>query len=462
MRYNNRDYARSMGSFKFVDLFAGLGGFHYALQSIGGDCVFASEIDSGLRELYTVNHGLTKDRIYGDISKYKCLVPSHDVLCAGFPCQPFSKSGSQLGFNDQKRGALIFDVIDILSSKRPKYFIFENVGNLARHNKGETWKIIRDQLEGIGYNVRSTSAYAKYGGGQQLISPHLYGYPQRRERFFAIGSLDYLPANPFPVPTGERPDLLKYLTEYCPEERTNPLTYQMHRAVELWNQFISDLPNGHRSLSGAFPLWLEEYDSCYPYISQTPFQYWTECGYSSAEVERRLDELPPYARDQRKSFPLWKIKYLDSNREWFERFKHNINPQVVANIRKLDHTYRKLEWCWKDSPSSNIWDHTIQFRPSGVRVSNPSYVPTIVSLNGSQLPVFGPFRRHLSTAEVKKIFGFPDNMVLPSKQSAAVHALGNAVHVGVARLIAKCLIEYGSSRSVVGNTSEDETFEVAA
>ena len=451
-----------MLSFKFVDLFAGLGGFHYALQSLGGECVFASEIDSELRTLYIANHRLPKDIVYGDISISKCHVPAHDVLCAGFPCQPFSKSGSQLGFNDPQRGSLIFDVLDILESRRPKYFIFENVGNLARHNKGETWKIIQDRLEVIGYNVRTTSTLAGSTLCQQLISPHLYGYPQKRERFFAVGSLDYLPANPFPVPTGEKPELTKYLSEYTPEEKQYSLSYQMHKAVDLWNQFIAALPNGHKSLSGAFPLWLEEYGASYPYISQTPFQFWTESGYSKEEIESKLLELPPYARDQRKSFPLWKTKFLDLNREWFDRFRPFIDPHVVTGLRSLDHTYRKLEWCWKDSPSSNIWDHTIQFRPSGVRVSNSSYVPTIVSLNGSQLPVFGPFRRHLSTSEVKKIFGFPDDMLLPPKQSAAVHALGNAVHVAVARLIAKRLIEYGDSTRQEDITHYDVGMEVAA
>ena len=93
-----------MNSFKFVDLFAGLGGFHYALNSLGGECVFVSEIDNNLRDLYHKNHKVPKSIIFGDISECWTQVPDHDVLVAGFPCQPFSKSGKQLGFNDKKRG----------------------------------------------------------------------------------------------------------------------------------------------------------------------------------------------------------------------------------------------------------------------------------------------------------------------------------------------------------------------
>ena len=97
-----------MEKFKFIDLFAGLGGFHYALKELGGECVFASEIDPKLQELYIRNHKLKKSLMYGDISKSVDQVPPHDVLVAGFPCQPFSKSGKQLGFEDTSRGNCIF------------------------------------------------------------------------------------------------------------------------------------------------------------------------------------------------------------------------------------------------------------------------------------------------------------------------------------------------------------------
>ena len=102
-----------MDKLTFVDLFAGLGGFHYALKDLGGECVFVSEIDNNLRDLYHKNHKVSKSIIYGDIAKCWTQVPDHDILVAGFPCQPFSKSGKQLGFNDKKRGNCILKFLSM-------------------------------------------------------------------------------------------------------------------------------------------------------------------------------------------------------------------------------------------------------------------------------------------------------------------------------------------------------------
>jgi DNA (cytosine-5)-methyltransferase 1 len=124
---------------KFVDLFAGLGGFHYALSGLGHECVFASEIDPELRRLYSENLKDAKGRVFGDIRTAKDEVPSHDILCAGFPCQPFSKSGGQRGFQDQTRGTVFHDVLDILERRKPSYVLLENVGNFERHDGGRTW-----------------------------------------------------------------------------------------------------------------------------------------------------------------------------------------------------------------------------------------------------------------------------------------------------------------------------------
>ena len=117
--------------FRFIDLFAGLGGFHLALQRMGGQCVFASEWKQSLRDLYKINHGIYPE---GDITLVApSKVPDHDILTAGFPCQPFSKAGMQKGLKCPLHGSLFDNVIEILTARRPEFLILENVPNLARH-----------------------------------------------------------------------------------------------------------------------------------------------------------------------------------------------------------------------------------------------------------------------------------------------------------------------------------------
>lgn len=159
--------------FKFIDLFAGIGGFHLGLAKIGGECVFASEILEIARETYKLNFGLEPQ---GDITKIKAaLIPDHDILCAGFPCQAFSNVGKKKGLEDP-RGELVFEIFRILKKKRPKAFILENVRGLLSNNKGETFKIIVCNLNKLGYNVKF-----------QVLEAKDYGLPQIRKRLFIVG-----------------------------------------------------------------------------------------------------------------------------------------------------------------------------------------------------------------------------------------------------------------------------------
>jgi DNA (cytosine-5)-methyltransferase 1 len=142
-----------IGSLAFVDLFAGLGGFHAALAGLGHRCVMASEIDPDLQRFYELNHGI---RPKGDVRLIAVEeIPDHDILCAGFPCQPYSKAGAQHGMDCTKWGDLIKQVFRILHAKRPRYILLENVPNLVRHAGGETWEYIRQELESLGYGVEA-------------------------------------------------------------------------------------------------------------------------------------------------------------------------------------------------------------------------------------------------------------------------------------------------------------------
>ena len=134
---------------RFIDLFAGLGGFHQALQSLGHECVFASELNSDLADLYSRNFGV---KPHGDIRQAINEVPSHDILCAGFPCQPFSKAGEQRGFDCPQWGDLFDYMILILERHKPSYLIIENVPNIMRHDSGNTWQKVKKRLRDVGYD----------------------------------------------------------------------------------------------------------------------------------------------------------------------------------------------------------------------------------------------------------------------------------------------------------------------
>lgn len=162
--------------YTFIDLFAGLGGFHLALSQLGCKCVFASEIKDDLRKLYQINFPDTPI-VAGDITKVNPEdVPSHDILCAGFPCQPFSQAGKRQGFNDEKdRGNLFYNILSIVKYHRPQYILLENVATLKNHDNGNTWNTIKGELE-----------KAEYGVTEAILSPHQFQIPQHRRRIYIV------------------------------------------------------------------------------------------------------------------------------------------------------------------------------------------------------------------------------------------------------------------------------------
>ena len=161
---------------RYIDLFAGLGGFHLALQKLGHICVFASELREDLQKLYKIN--FPGVRVEGNINDVPLdTIPEHDILCAGFPCQPFSQAGKRQGFRDEKdRGNLFFKICDIIDIRRPRYILLENVSNLKGHDHGNTWNVIREELEVREYYVPEPA----------ILSPHQFGIPQHRKRIYIV------------------------------------------------------------------------------------------------------------------------------------------------------------------------------------------------------------------------------------------------------------------------------------
>lgn len=177
---------KTLSKYRFIDLFAGIGGFHYALNSYGAKCVFASEWDKYAAETYEKNFKL---KPHGDITLIdENLIPDHDILCGGFPCQAFSISGKQKGFEDT-RGTLFFDISRIISHHKPKVVFLENVKNLAKHDDGKTFQIILETLDNLGYNVFS-----------KVLNSSNFGLPQNRERVYIVGFEKSINSDDFKFP----------------------------------------------------------------------------------------------------------------------------------------------------------------------------------------------------------------------------------------------------------------------
>ena len=163
-----------MDTIKFIDLFCGIGGFRIGFEKNGFECVFSSDYNKNVQDIYETNFG---ERPYGDITKINPKdIPNFDVLTAGFPCQPFSISGKKLGFEDT-RGTLFFNVCQIINEKKPKVVVLENVQHLVHHDKKRTFKTILSALHELGYNIT-----------YRILNSKDFGLPQNRERIFIIGT----------------------------------------------------------------------------------------------------------------------------------------------------------------------------------------------------------------------------------------------------------------------------------
>lgn len=191
--------------FTFIDLFSGIGGFHIAASDLGGTCLFASEIDVEARKAYEANYKITPN---GDITKINpSEIPDHDVLLAGFPCQPFSIIGNRLGFDDI-RGTLFFNIVQILDVKKPPMFVLENVKQLSTHDQGRTISTILDKLRQLEYKVH-----------WKILNALEYGLPQKRERTIIVGFKDHSVDFQFPKKIKMKPlDEILENDEYVDEK----------------------------------------------------------------------------------------------------------------------------------------------------------------------------------------------------------------------------------------------------
>lgn len=386
-------------SFNFIDLFAGVGGFHLAMENLGGHCVFASEIDAYARAVYENNFGILP---HGDITLIdEKEVPPHNVLCAGFPCQSFSKAGNREGINDP-RGTLFFDIIRIAKHHQPEYLLLENVRNLASHDNGNTWKVIKHNLDEIGYNCPEFPI---------IFSPHYIGIPQFRERVFILCKRkDLGDIQPFFFDKKNIPEsnIFSILNEN--PEIQNLKKYQLREEeislVEIWNNFFKicrdDLPG--------FPVWTDYFTDDIDYETVNDFPIW------------------------KKNFVYKNIHLYLSKKKQFDKWLKKSRKSPLFYGSKA-----KFEWQAGKNPDGDIWNTIMQFRPSGIRVKKPTYFPALVAI--TQTSIVGELGRRITPREAARLQSFPDDFKLHPEDRRAYKQFGNAVNAKLAELFAAHLFE---------------------
>lgn len=389
-----------MEKFKFIDLFCGIGGFHQAMADLGGECVYASDIDADCRKTYERNYGIKPD---GDITKVEAKdIPAHDVLCGGFPCQAFSKAGKRLGFEDPTKGTLFFDIMRIANYHHPKYMLLENVRNLASHDEGNTWRVIHDSIVKAGYNVIDEPV---------IFSPHYIGVPQHRERVFIMCvRKDIADLPPFYFNTDRMPkcsiDSILQKDDEIDDLARYQLKPEMIEWIDNWNEFLQGIKCD--KLPG-FPIWTDSL-----------------CAMKDNPMIGDWDNMPK-----------WKQNFIKKNSELWEQNNEFIDRWIVKTKKNplFFGSKAKLEWQAGETEYPNLWDNIMQIRPSGLRVKSGTYFPALVAI--TQTSIVGKKKRYLTPRECARLQSFPDTFMYDDKNTQAYKQLGNSINVELVKLFAE-------------------------
>jgi DNA (cytosine-5)-methyltransferase 1 len=386
--------------FTFIDLFCGIGGFHQALKNINGKCVFASDIDQDCKQIYEKNYGLKPD---GDITKVDIeKIPPFDILCGGFPCQPFSKAGFQKGFQDD-RGNLFFTICKIIKHHGPKYILLENVRNLSSHDDGNTWKVIYENIDNLGYYTYKMPT---------ILNVLHFNIPQNRERVIImckrkdLGDLSILPV----ISTTPKKYLMTSLKDFIYEkdqEENNKyiIDGKLKDVEKIWDHFIKIVISNQIDMP-KFPIWTDWWDNNF---------------------------------EQNDPFYIKYTGWIDKNREFYNNNKYVLKEWLISS-RKNTHwlgAVRKFEWQAGDLLINDGMDKLLwTARGSGIRVKRCDYIPTLVAM--SMIPVYGPESRKLSPKELLRLQSFPHTFQFNEKK--IYKQLGNSVNVKMIEQCAKFLL----------------------
>jgi DNA (cytosine-5)-methyltransferase 1 len=399
-------------SFSFVDLFAGIGGFHGALSAAGGNCVFASEIDADAARIYELNWGIPALSDINKVANDEVMeVPPHDVLAAGFPCQPFSKSGFQRGM-DETRGTLFWNIAKIIEVCQPRIVLLENVRNLAGPRHQHEWEVIVKTLRDHRYRVSSEA---------WIISPHRIrpefgGRPQFRERVFIAATREIRGVRSVAVPV---PVLSDAYSDW------DPMDWNLRKHLPLEPRSVANREPGAR-LSDQELMWMGAWEDFLLTMNRTlkgkplpGFPFWVDAW------------IPIDQFRAQKGDPSWKIDILRKNSEFYSAHRRQLDAWLRRWNHLRDHPASRRKFEWQAQDCDSIWNGLTHLRPSGLRVKKATYAPALVAM--AQTPIFGPQRRRITVREAARLQGFPDWFDFSDqKPQTSFKQLGNAVNIGVA------------------------------
>jgi len=381
---------KSNKNLSFIDLFAGIGGFHQALTDLGHKCVYASEINKDAATVYKNNYGIDP---LSDITKVDAKdIPTHDILCAGFPCQAFSNAGKKKGFEDV-RGTLFFDIKRILEYHKPKYLILENVKHLVKHDGGNTWKVIKLNLINLGYAITEEPI---------ILSPNQFGIPQNRPRVYILGVLkekygkkiEHISID-LTKKIINKPTSIYSILEANVFDTKYTISQYEEKVINAWEDFRLGIG---KKVYG-FPVWVDEFGKTYS-----------------------INKLPK-----------WKQDYLTKIRELYINNKNFIDMWLTKwSVGKFKLRDRKFEWQAGNSINT-CWETSIQLRQSGIRFKKPDFFPALVAM--VQTPIIAKYKRRLTPQEAAYLQSFPKSFKIDKVDQKAYKQFGNSVNVKVLSIL---------------------------
>jgi DNA (cytosine-5)-methyltransferase 1 len=406
----------------FSDLFAGIGGFHAVGELFGWEHAYSCDINDPARRVYEQNWGcesatdITLDATDGPVN-----IPKHDVLFAGFPCQPFSKSGKQQGM-DEARGTLFWNIARILEVKRPKVVLLENVPNLVGPRHTHEWEVIIKTLHSLGYRVSKTPFIVS----PHKVSPEFGGRPQTRSRIYIAAT--YVPAalrKKFPL-DAENLSFEKYHSDWDPKK------WNVLRDISI-DRKLPQLEFQELSISEAEESWLSAWDDFLQKMLvarkdvQLPgFPFWADVWLGNIKHS--------------KNDPDWKTIFINKNIEFYESHQRGIDAWLKKNNYLEDFPSSRRKFEWQGGNMKSLWDGLIQLRPSGIRVKKADYVPAAVAI--TQTSVVGKLKRRLTVREVARLQGLPEWFSFDGQSNTQSYKqLGNGISITTAYLAIKALVE---------------------